>query len=81
MTSRELCVVSMSCGLGLGIGLASSLRSAGTRSASRAASLRDRLQVESFIQELLFLGLCERGQSIFVCEPISGCGSPRAEDD
>jgi hypothetical protein len=71
----------MSCGLGVGIGPASPLRSAGTRSASPTASLGDCLQLESFVQELLFLGLRECGQSIFVCEPISGCGSPRAEDD
>jgi hypothetical protein len=71
----------MSCQLDVGIGPASSLRSAGARSASPVAPFGDRLQVESFIQELLLLGLCECGQSIFVCEPISGCGGPRAEDD
>ena len=59
----------------------SSLRSAGTRSASRAASLGDRLQVESFVQELLFLCLRERGQSILVCEPIGALWRPRTEDD
>lgn len=70
-----------SMGLGGGIGPASSLWSPGTRPTSPVAPLRDCLQLESFIQELLFLGLRECGQSIFVCEPISGCGSPRAEDD
>jgi hypothetical protein len=63
------------------LGPTSSLWSSGTRAASPAAPLRDCLQVESFVQKLLFLGLRECGQSIFVCEPISGCGSPRAEDD
>ena len=55
--------------------------SAGARSASSASSLRDSLQVEPFVEELLFLRFGERGEGSLVCEPVRGAGSPRAEDD
>ena len=58
----------------------SSLGSAGTWSASPGAPLRHRLQLESFIQELLLLGLRESRQSILMSEPISGGSGPGAKD-